>query len=144
MLGFFKTDSIAAAMAYFLIFLTQPELSSRLRRRVMVEFISLCVKNSVMGKIHTNTSNKMMMVIYINKICIISHTAPKTRFSEPQFSEILNLMNKLPAPFFKFHILSRLDLVNSASRWYEPLKNHDLISLSYYSVRSFFLLGKII
>ena len=58
-------------MAYFLIFLTQPKLSSLLRRRVMVEFISLCVKNSVMGKIHTNASNKMMMVIYINKICII-------------------------------------------------------------------------
>ena len=34
-------------------------------------------------------------------------------FSEPQFSEILDLMNKLQLLFFIFHSLSRIDLVNS-------------------------------
>ena len=37
---------------------------------------------------------------------------PETRFSEPGFSEILNLMNKFQLPISYFNSLSRLDLVN--------------------------------
>ena len=39
-------------------------------------------------------------------------STPETQFSEPRFSEKLDLMNKLQAPFFIFYSLSRLHLVN--------------------------------
>ena len=32
----------------------------------------------------------------------VKYSAPKIRFSEPQFSEILTLMNKLQPPFLYF------------------------------------------
>ena len=39
-------------------------------------------------------------------------STPETRFSEPGFSEIFDLMNKLQLPFLYLNSLSRLDLVN--------------------------------
>ena len=47
-------------------------------------------------------------------------STPKTRFCEPQFSEILNLMNKLQIPFSYFTLYP--DLIYSSA----------FPSLSYY------------
>ena len=44
-------------------------------------------------------------ILFFNSTSSKNIYTPETPFSEPQFSEILNLMNKLPAPFFKFHFL---------------------------------------
>ena len=39
-------------------------------------------------------------------------TTPETRFSEPRFSEVLNLMNELQLPFSYFALYPDLILVN--------------------------------
>ena len=50
---------------------------------------------------------------FANMVCIFTYTL-KTQFSEHGFSEILDLINKLPLSFsYLLYSLSRLDLVNS-------------------------------
>ena len=52
------------------------------------------------------------MMSFRKIVCDVVLGTPKTRFSEPRFSELLDLMNKLQLTFFIFYSLSRLDLVN--------------------------------
>ena len=51
--------------------------------------------------------------VITNLSCQLSYSTSETRFSEPRFSEILDLMNKLQLTFSYFTLyLHRLDLVN--------------------------------
>ena len=52
-------------------------------------------------------------LLILHMLCIVGIVStPKTRFSEPRFSEILNLMNKLQLPFSYFTLYSDSILVN--------------------------------
>ena len=74
----------------------------------VLNFIFWCLSNWTRGRYFGNSSQlcsdevSTVYTLWFLWLLFRLRHAPKTRFSEPRFSEILNLMNKLQLPFSYF------------------------------------------